>query len=77
MNPSELRAELHRIIDEGDDLLILEVHDFINSRHDDAHLTEEQRLDLDLRALRHRKGESKLFTWEEARKMIEDRSKKK
>ncbi len=62
---AELREKIHQLVDEADEQLLEGIYDLLN-RQDDG-LTEEQRKDLEKRIARHKRGESKSYTWDEVK----------
>ncbi|WMJ75522.1 addiction module protein [Cytophagaceae bacterium ABcell3] len=70
----KIREELHKIIEQVEDEKILQaVHTILEKEVKETvgfDLTEEQKTELDKRIERHKKGESKSYTWEEAKQKI-------
>ena len=71
MGAAQIREELHQFIDRADERVLNQIHGMIKSAGDVAILTEVQQRDLDMRVGRHKRGESKSYTWSEARAQIE------
>jgi hypothetical protein len=74
MSTAQIREKLHKLIDNADESMLNIALDILAERQSGL-LTEEQRLDLDRRVEKYKNGESVLYTWPEARKIIEDRNK--
>jgi putative addiction module component (TIGR02574 family) len=70
----KIREELHKIIDLVEDKKILEAVYTILEKEvkesTDFELSEEQKAELDRRIYRHKKGETKSYSWEEAKQKI-------
>jgi len=70
MGSSQIREELHDFINQADDRVLKLIYGMLIADKDEL-LTAEQQEDLDRRILSHRRGESKSYTWSEARAQIE------
>lgn len=73
MQIEAMRKELRELIDKGDDTMIAELYDMVKS-DDLAELTEEDIKELDERREKRLSGESKVYTWDEAKAMIQRRT---
>lgn len=72
MGVSQIREELHQFINRADEQTLNLLYDLMKA--DAGQLTQEQQADLDKRIARHKSGESKSYTWSEARAQIEKRA---
>ncbi|HEX8060334.1 MAG TPA: hypothetical protein VF473_05330 [Cyclobacteriaceae bacterium] len=70
MDVTELREELHELINNADEKILSLMHAFITAK-DDTLLTEEQERLLHLTIREHEAGRSKSYTWAEVRALIE------
>lgn len=74
MVTTQLREELHQLINSANDEVVLLMYTFMKAETDaDATLTEEQERQLRLTIRQHKAGLSKSYTWAEARAEIEKR----
>ncbi len=71
MGAAQIREELHQFIDRADERVLNQIHGMMKSASENTILTERQQKDLDMRVDRHKRGESKSYTWSEARVQIE------
>ena len=71
MEAAQIREELHQFIDRADERILNQIHGMMKSASENTILTERQQKDLDMRVDRHKRGESKSYTWSEARAQIE------
>lgn len=71
MSAIQIREELHQFIEEADDRMLNLIYGLLQADKQQAALTTEQLTDLQVRVARHKSGESKSYTWAEARVMIE------
>ena len=71
MGAAQIREELHQFIDRADERVLNQIHGMMKSASENTILTERQQKDLDMRVDRHKRGESKSYTWSEARAQIE------
>jgi hypothetical protein len=70
MSAVQIREELHQFIEEADDRMLSLIYGLLQADKQSAALTPEQLADLNLRVARHKSGQSKSFTWAEARAKI-------
>ena len=73
MGTAQIREELHQFIDRADERVLNQIHGMMKSASENTILTEQQQKDLDMRIARHKVGESKSYSWPEARAQIENR----
>ncbi len=71
MGAAQIREELHQFIDRADERVLNQIHGMMKSAGESTILTELQQKDLDGRVAHHKRGESKSYTWSEARAQIE------
>jgi putative addiction module component (TIGR02574 family) len=71
MGVAQIREELHQFINQADERILNLIYGMMKADSDKDILTNEQQQDLDKRIDRHKKGESKSYTWSEARAQIE------
>jgi hypothetical protein len=71
MSVIQIREELHQFIEEADDRMLNLIYGLLQADKQQTALTPEQLEDLKDRMVRHKSGESKSYTWTEARAMIE------
>ena len=64
-----LKQELHKFIDEGDDKILKMVYALVREYVNDD-LPQIEIDQLEERTARRKSGESKLYNWEEAKKII-------
>ena len=74
MGAAQIREELHQFIDRADDRILNLMYGMMKADGVKEPLTAEQQEDLDKRIARHKKGESKSYSWPEARSRIEKRA---
>lgn len=72
MKLAQIREQLHDFIDIADEDALTLIY-AIMQRDDDYTLTEEQQRLLRLTVQAHEEGQSKSYTWAEARAIIEKR----
>ena len=70
MEPAQIREELHDFIDHADGRVLNLLYGMMKA-DSRAILTMGQQEELDRRIARHKNGESKSFSWAEARDQIE------
>jgi len=77
MTTATLKQELHQYIDNGDERFLQMVHtmakEYTDAETDD--FAKEEMLELDARMQSYLNGESKSYTWEEAKAIITGRKK--
>lgn len=74
MGVAQIREELHRFINRADDRVLNLMYAMMKADSVEGTLTADQQEDLDKRIARHKKGESKSYSWSEARAQIEKRA---
>ena len=72
MGAAQLREELHQFINRADERVLNLMYGMMKADSESL-LTPAQQEDLDKRIDRHKKGESKSYSWSEARAIIEKR----
>ena len=72
MGAVQIREELHQFINQADERVLNLIYGMMKADNEGL-LTAEQQEDLDKRIVRHKKGESKSFSWAEARAQVEKR----
>lgn len=72
MGASQIREELHEFINRADERILNLIYGMMKA--DKEVLTSDQQADLEDRVARHKKGESKSYSWSEARSQIEKRA---
>lgn len=72
MGAAQIREELHQLINQADERILMLIYDMMKADREGL-LTVEQQKDLDQRIARHKNGESKSYSWSEARIQIERR----
>ena len=72
METTDLRAALHQYIDEGDDKLLRMLYAVAKeyNEEEEYEFTEEEIKELDEKVEEWRRGETKAYTWEEAKEII-------
>jgi putative addiction module component (TIGR02574 family) len=71
-----IKADLHRLIDEIEDKALLEaVYTILEKNISDQELSTEQTKELDKRIKAYEQGETQFYTWEEAKERIRKRAK--
>jgi hypothetical protein len=73
MGAAQIREELHQFINRADERILNLMYGMMKADSEKNMLTVEQQEDLDKRIASHKKGESKSYSWPEARKQIEKR----
>jgi hypothetical protein len=73
MGAAQIREELHQFINQADERVLNLIYGMMKADSENL-LTDEQQDDLDKRIARHKKGESKSYSWSEARAQIEKRA---
>jgi hypothetical protein len=73
MGSAQIREALHEYINHADDRVLNLIYGMMNADNDEL-LTKEQQEDLDNRVARHKSGESKSYSWAEAKAQIEKRA---
>lgn len=74
MEAARLREELHEFINRADQRILNLIYGMMRADAEGGILTIEQQQDLDKRIENHKKGDSKSFSWSEARAEIEKRA---
>lgn len=74
MGAAQIREELHDFINRADERILNLMYGMMKADSDKEVLTAEQQADLDKRIASHKKGESKSYSWPEARAKIEKRA---
>jgi hypothetical protein len=74
MGVAQIREELHRVINNADDRVLNLIYEMVKADSEPGILTADQREDLEKRIERHKSGESKSYSWPEARAKIEKRA---
>jgi hypothetical protein len=74
MGAAEIREELHEFINRADDRILSLIYGMMKADLKQDILTAQQQEDLEKRVARHKKGESKSYSWPEARNKIEKRA---
>lgn len=72
MGAAQIREELHQFINHADERVLTLIYGMMKADNEGL-LTAEQQEDLDKRIVRHKNGESKSYSWSEARTQIEKR----
>ena len=72
MGTSQIREELHQYINRADNRILNLIYSMMKADSEGI-LTAGQQEDLDRRIARHKMGESKSYSWPEARAQIEKR----
>lgn len=72
MGLTQIREELHQFINQADERVLKLIYGMMKADTGSL-LTPGQQQDLDDRIERHKKGESKSYSWREARAQIEKR----
>ena len=72
METEIMRKELREAIDNGDDALVEAIYEMLKDYETDE-ITEEEIKELDELRRKRISGESKTFTWEEAKEIIQQR----
>ena len=70
MGAAQIREELHEFINYADERVLNLIYGMMRADNDEL-LTKAQQEDLDRRIARHKSGESKSYSWSEARAQIE------
>ena len=73
MGAAQIREELHQFINHADERVLKLIYGMMKADSEEL-LTAEQQEDLDKRIARHKNGESKSYSWSEARAQIEKRA---
>lgn len=72
MGAVQIREELHQFINRADERILNLIYGMMKADDGEKNiLTPDQQEDLDKRISLHKKGESKSFSWSEARAQIE------
>jgi len=74
MGAAQIREELHQFINHADERILNLMYGMMKADSEKSILTAEQQEDLDKRIASHKKGESKSYSWSEARAQIEKRA---
>jgi putative addiction module component (TIGR02574 family) len=71
-----IKADLHRLIDEIEDKALLEaVYTILEKNVSEQELSTEQTKELDKRIKAYEQEETQFYTWEEAKERIKKRAK--
>lgn len=70
MGVAQIREELHQFINQADERILTLIYGMMKADKEGL-LTADQQVDLDKRIVRHKNGESKSYSWPEARTQIE------
>jgi hypothetical protein len=73
MGAAQIREELHEFINHADERVLNLIYGMMRADNDEL-LTKGQQEDLDKRIARHKSGESRSYSWSEARAQIEKRA---
>jgi hypothetical protein len=73
MGAAEIREQLHHFIEHADERMLNLMYGMMKADSGGI-LNPEQQEDLEKRIARHKKGESKSYSWAEARAQIEKRT---
>lgn len=73
MGAAQIREELHQFINYADERVLNLMYGMMKADGEGV-LTAEQQEDLDKRIARHKNGESKAYSWPEAKAQIEKRA---
>ena len=73
MKTTRIREEIRDYIGEADDHFVQMVYAMMKVNQEEAMLTQEEQEEVNRRIARHRSGESKSYSWPEARARIEKR----
>ena len=73
MKTTKIREEIRDYISEADDRFVQMVYAMMKVNQEEAMLTEEEQEEVNRRVARHKSGESKSYSWPEARARIEKR----
>ena len=80
MSTSALKKNLHNYIDTMDDNFLRVMHamakEYMTTYSEPLSLTREQMIDLKKRIARHKNGESRSYSWAEAKALARGRMKK-
>ena len=71
MGSTQMREELHQFINQADVRVLNLLYGMMKADKAGEILTIEQQDDLEIRINRHKKGQSKSYSWSEARAQIE------
>jgi Putative addiction module component len=74
MEAIQIKEELHQFIELADERVLNLIYGMMKADKPSVTLTMAQQEDLDKRIARHKSGETKSYTWAEARAMIEQRA---
>ncbi len=74
MEATKIREELHQFINQADERILNLIYGMMKADVGDEILTKEQKADLDNRISRHKSGDSKSYSWPEAKAQIEKRA---
>lgn len=74
MGAAQIREELHQFINRADERVLSLIYGMMKADIEMEALTQEQEADLDKRIARHKNGDSKSYSWSEARTQIENRA---
>ena len=74
MGAAQIREELHEFINQADERILNLFYGMMKADRNESALTAEQQADLEKRIEQHKNGESKSYSWAEARAKIEKRT---
>ena len=74
MGAAQIREKLHQFINQADDRILNLMYGMMKADTPKGVLTREQEEDMDKRIASHKSGESKSYSWSEARAAIEKRA---
>ena len=77
METEAMRKELLTLIERGDNTLLEAIYEVVKDYNESFELSEEELKELDRRRERYLSGESKSYTWEEAKEIIRQNRKVK
>jgi hypothetical protein len=73
MKTTDIRQLIQDYIHEADDRFVHMVYAMMRVNQEEEILTKEEKIEIDRRIAIHKNGESKSYSWSEARAMIEKR----
>jgi hypothetical protein len=71
MGLSDIREELHKFINSADEQVLNLLYAMVQPDSGNSSLTPKEQKEIDKRIASHNSGESKSYSWDEARKQIE------
>ena len=75
MQTTHIRQKLHNYVDEGDEKLLKLMYAIAKEYNDEYEFTDEEIRIFEQRKAKRLSGESKSFSWEEAKEIIAGESK--